>query len=104
MRLVIPARDTIRATKTKDMIQRKNAHAEIIVLELDLSSFSSINRFYSLFLALIASSPSHVNQFLFILFFSKEASVSHVKISVPFVEIMQDSTAIDWSYRRTSLR
>lgn len=102
MRLVIPARDTIRATKTKDMIQRKNAHAEIIVLELDLRSFSSINRFYSLFLALklpfsCKSIPLHI-------IFSKEALVSDVKISVPFEEIMQDITAIDWSYRRASLR
>lgn len=52
VRVVIPARDLIRAAEVKDGILRENPKAELIVLEIDLSSFASVKRFCSEFLAL----------------------------------------------------
>ncbi|XP_062116185.1 short-chain dehydrogenase TIC 32 B, chloroplastic [Humulus lupulus] len=52
VRVVIPARDLIRAAEVKEGIQRDNPKAEVIVLEIDLSSFASVKRFCSDFLAL----------------------------------------------------
>ncbi|PON96693.1 Short-chain dehydrogenase/reductase [Trema orientale] len=52
VRVVIPARDLIRAAEVKEGIQRETPKAEVIVLEIDLSSFASVKRFCSEFLAL----------------------------------------------------
>ncbi|KAF4351758.1 hypothetical protein F8388_008768 [Cannabis sativa] len=52
VRVVIPARDLIRAAEVKEGIERENPKAEVIVLEIDLSSFASVKRFCSDFLAL----------------------------------------------------
>ncbi|MQL88550.1 hypothetical protein Taro_021110 [Colocasia esculenta] len=52
LRLVLPARDLKRATEVRERIQRESPHSEIIVLEMDLSSFTSIQRFCSQFLSL----------------------------------------------------
>ncbi|KAF8390469.1 hypothetical protein HHK36_024995 [Tetracentron sinense] len=52
VRLVIPARDLKRAAEVKEMIQKETPQAEIILLEIDLSSFASIKRFCSEFLSL----------------------------------------------------
>ncbi|CAL9082673.1 unnamed protein product [Musa acuminata var. zebrina] len=52
LRLVIPARDLKRAAEVKDWIQGESPEAEIILMEMDLSSFASINRFCSMFLSL----------------------------------------------------
>ncbi|KAL4198633.1 hypothetical protein AMTRI_Chr03g141070 [Amborella trichopoda] len=52
VRIVIPARNTKNASEVKSRIKSENPEAEIIVMELDLSSFSSIRRFCSEFLAL----------------------------------------------------
>ncbi|KAL5544084.1 hypothetical protein UlMin_007868 [Ulmus minor] len=52
VRVVIPARDLNRATEVKEGILKESPKAEIIVLEIDLSSFVSVKRFCSQFLAL----------------------------------------------------
>ncbi|THU64430.1 hypothetical protein C4D60_Mb01t26370 [Musa balbisiana] len=52
LRLVIPARDLKRAAEVKDWIQGESPEAEIILMEMDLSSFASINGFCSMFLSL----------------------------------------------------
>ncbi|KAG9457795.1 hypothetical protein H6P81_002303 [Aristolochia fimbriata] len=52
VRLVIPARDLKKAAQVKEAILKESPQAEIIPLELDLSSFASIKRFSSAFLAL----------------------------------------------------
>ncbi|EXB93574.1 Short-chain dehydrogenase TIC 32 [Morus notabilis] len=52
VRVVIPARDLIRAAQVKEGIQRETPNAEVIVLEIDLSSLISVRRFCSEFLAL----------------------------------------------------
>ncbi|XP_068659373.1 short-chain dehydrogenase TIC 32 B, chloroplastic-like isoform X4 [Aristolochia californica] len=52
VRLVIPARDLKKAAEIKEEIKKEIPKAEIIRLELDLSSFASIKRFSSSFLAL----------------------------------------------------
>ncbi|XP_073002918.1 short-chain dehydrogenase TIC 32, chloroplastic [Typha latifolia] len=52
LRLVIPARDLKRGAEIKERIKRESPEAEIIVMELDLSSFASIQKFCSEFLSL----------------------------------------------------
>ncbi|XP_058087806.1 short-chain dehydrogenase TIC 32 B, chloroplastic [Magnolia sinica] len=52
VRLVIPARDLVKAAEVKEKIQKENPKAEIILFELDLSSFASVQRFCSAFLSL----------------------------------------------------
>ncbi|KAL0441024.1 UNVERIFIED_CONTAM: Short-chain dehydrogenase, chloroplastic [Sesamum radiatum] len=58
VRVVIPARDLRKAEKVKESIQRESPEAEIIILEIDLSSFASIQRFCSEFLSL--GLPLHI--------------------------------------------
>lgn len=52
VRIVIPARDLKRAAEVKEGIRKESPEAEIILLEIDLSSFASIQRFCSEFLSL----------------------------------------------------
>ncbi|XP_040987438.1 short-chain dehydrogenase TIC 32 B, chloroplastic [Juglans microcarpa x Juglans regia] len=52
VRVVIPARDLRRAAELKEEIQKESPHAEIILLEIDLSSLTSVKRFCSEFLSL----------------------------------------------------
>ncbi|KAK4394788.1 Short-chain dehydrogenase, chloroplastic [Sesamum angolense] len=58
VRVVIPARDLRKAEKVKESIQRESPEAEIVILEIDLSSFASIQRFCSEFLSL--GLPLHI--------------------------------------------
>ncbi|XP_020546977.1 short-chain dehydrogenase TIC 32, chloroplastic-like isoform X2 [Sesamum indicum] len=58
VRVVIPARDLRKAEELKERIQRESPEAEIIALEMDLSSFASIQRFCSDFLSL--GLPLHI--------------------------------------------
>ncbi|KAI3454453.1 hypothetical protein Pfo_011116 [Paulownia fortunei] len=58
VRIVIPARDLRKAAKVKENIQKESPEAEIIILEIDLSSFGSIQRFCSEFLSL--GLPLHI--------------------------------------------
>ncbi|CAA0826684.1 NAD(P)-binding Rossmann-fold superfamily protein [Striga hermonthica] len=58
VRVIIPARDLVKAEKVKDNIQRESPQAEIIILEIDLSSFDSIQRFCYEFLSL--GLPLHI--------------------------------------------
>ncbi|THG21947.1 hypothetical protein TEA_004639 [Camellia sinensis var. sinensis] len=51
-RVVIPARDLKKAAEVKESIQKETPEAEIILLEIDLSSFASVKRFCSEFLSL----------------------------------------------------
>ncbi|GFZ03892.1 NAD(P)-binding Rossmann-fold superfamily protein [Actinidia rufa] len=52
VRVVIPARDVKRAYEVRESIQKENPEADIILLEIDLSSFASVKRFCSEFLSL----------------------------------------------------
>ncbi|GLT77542.1 hypothetical protein SLA2020_491130 [Shorea laevis] len=52
VRIVIPVRDLTKATEVKERIQNESPEAEIIISEIDLSSFASVKRFCSEFLAL----------------------------------------------------
>ncbi|KAK9926843.1 hypothetical protein M0R45_024052 [Rubus argutus] len=52
VRIVMPARDMAKAAKVKKAIQRESPKAELIIMEIDLSSLTSVNRFCSQFLAL----------------------------------------------------
>ncbi|XP_031372483.1 short-chain dehydrogenase TIC 32, chloroplastic isoform X2 [Punica granatum] len=52
VRIVIPARNLRKAEEVKEKILRESPRAEILVLEIDLSSFTSISRFCSEFLSL----------------------------------------------------
>ncbi|MFS7971723.1 putative very-long-chain 3-oxoacyl-CoA reductase [Helianthus anomalus] len=52
VRIVIPARDLRKAGQVKENIQRETPNAEILILEIDLSSFASIRKFCSEFLSL----------------------------------------------------
>ncbi|KAK4402436.1 Short-chain dehydrogenase, chloroplastic [Sesamum angolense] len=58
VRVVIPARDLRKAEELKEKIQMESPEAEIIALEMDLSSFASIQRFCSDFLSL--GLPLHI--------------------------------------------
>ncbi|XP_051123398.1 short-chain dehydrogenase TIC 32, chloroplastic isoform X2 [Andrographis paniculata] len=58
VRVVMPARDLRKAEKVKQNIQKESPHAEIIILEIDLSSVASIQRFCSEFLSL--GFPLHI--------------------------------------------
>ncbi|KAL8465547.1 hypothetical protein ACS0TY_034873 [Phlomoides rotata] len=58
VRVVIPARDLKKAEEVKENIEKENPEAEIIILEIDLSSFGSIQRFCSEFLSL--GLPLHI--------------------------------------------
>lgn len=49
---MIPVRDLTKATEVKERIQSESPEAEIIISEIDLSSFASVKRFCSEFLAL----------------------------------------------------
>ncbi|KAL8118375.1 short-chain dehydrogenase TIC 32 B, chloroplastic-like isoform X2 [Apium graveolens] len=52
VRIVIPARDLKKGYQVKEKILKENPEAEIILLEIDLCSFSSIQLFCSQFLSL----------------------------------------------------
>ncbi|CAK9137572.1 unnamed protein product [Ilex paraguariensis] len=52
VRVVLPARDLKKAAQVKEDIQREVPKADIILLEIDLSSLPSINRFCTEFLSL----------------------------------------------------
>ncbi|KAK9119780.1 hypothetical protein Scep_017873 [Stephania cephalantha] len=52
VRLVIPARDLNKGQEVKERIQKECPNAEIILLEIDLSSFASVKRFCYEFLSL----------------------------------------------------
>jgi short-subunit dehydrogenase len=52
VRVVIGARDLKKAREVRDNIQKESPKAEVILLEIDLSSFCSVQRFCSEFLAL----------------------------------------------------
>ncbi|RVW53006.1 Short-chain dehydrogenase TIC 32, chloroplastic [Vitis vinifera] len=58
VRVIIPARDLKKAGEMKERIQKESPKAEVIVLEIDLSSFASIKRFCSEFLSL--GLPLHI--------------------------------------------
>ncbi|XP_057784876.1 short-chain dehydrogenase TIC 32 B, chloroplastic-like isoform X1 [Salvia miltiorrhiza] len=58
VRVVIPARDLRKAESVKENIQKESPKAEIIILELNLSSFASIKSFCSHFLSL--GLPLHI--------------------------------------------
>jgi retinol dehydrogenase-12 len=49
---VIPARDLKRASELMEEIQKESPQAEIILLEVDLSSLTSVKRFCTQFLSL----------------------------------------------------
>lgn len=49
---MIGARDLRKAKEVREKIQKESPHAEVILLEIDLSSFASVQRFCSEFLAL----------------------------------------------------
>lgn len=51
VRVVIPARNIKRAAQVKENIENESPLAEIIIMEIDLSSFPSVKRFCSEFLA-----------------------------------------------------
>lgn len=52
VRVVIAARDLKKAKEVKKNIQKETPKAEVILLEIDLGSFGSVQRFCSEFLAL----------------------------------------------------
>lgn len=52
VRVIVPARNLNKATEVRDTILKETTSAEIIVLEIDLTSFASITRFCSHFLSL----------------------------------------------------
>lgn len=52
VRIVIPARDLRRAAELKEEIQKESPQAEIVLLEVDLSSLTSVKRFCTEFLSL----------------------------------------------------
>lgn len=52
VRVVVGARDMKKAMKVKEKIQEESPYAEVILLEIDLSSLASVQRFCSEFLAL----------------------------------------------------
>ncbi|KAK4479346.1 hypothetical protein RD792_014872 [Penstemon davidsonii] len=58
VRVVIPARNLRKAEKLKENIEKESPEAEIIISEIDLSSFASIQRFCSEFLSL--GLPLHI--------------------------------------------
>ncbi|XP_057809287.1 short-chain dehydrogenase TIC 32, chloroplastic-like [Salvia miltiorrhiza] len=58
VRVVIPAMDLREGEGVKESIQKESPEAEIIILELNLSSFASIKRFCSHFLSL--GLPLHI--------------------------------------------
>ncbi|TMX01503.1 short-chain dehydrogenase TIC 32, chloroplastic [Solanum pennellii] len=58
VRIVLPARDLKKAEILKEFIQKETPMAQIILLEIDLSSFASIQRFCAEFLSL--QLPLHI--------------------------------------------
>ncbi|KAL7105944.1 hypothetical protein ACP275_07G079100 [Erythranthe tilingii] len=58
VRVVIAAKDLTKAEGVKENIIKENKKAEIIILEIDLSSFASIHRFCDHFLSL--GLPLHI--------------------------------------------
>ncbi|KAK7330521.1 hypothetical protein VNO77_24716 [Canavalia gladiata] len=52
VRVVIGARDMKKAREVREKILKESPYAEVILLEVDLSSFASVQRFCSEFLAL----------------------------------------------------
>lgn len=69
VRIVIPARDLKKGAEVKEEIERENPKAEVIVLEIDLSSFASVQRFCSQFLSLGLPLNILMSVFLQIIFF-----------------------------------
>ncbi|OIW00316.1 hypothetical protein TanjilG_27567 [Lupinus angustifolius] len=51
VRVVIAARDLKKASEVRENIQKESPKSEILLLEIDLSSFASVQRFCSEFLA-----------------------------------------------------
>lgn len=58
VRIIIPARDLRKAARVKEGLLKENPAADVILLEIDLSSFASIQRFCSEFLSL--GLPLHI--------------------------------------------
>ncbi|CAL0320010.1 unnamed protein product [Lupinus luteus] len=52
IRVVIGARDMTKGREMKENIQKESPYAKVIMLQIDLSSFGSVQRFCSQFLAL----------------------------------------------------
>ncbi|KAI4336196.1 hypothetical protein L6164_014751 [Bauhinia variegata] len=52
VRVVIAARDLKKARRVRENIHKETPNAEVVLLEIDLSSFASVQRFCSEFLAL----------------------------------------------------
>ncbi|GAB2269800.1 hypothetical protein Dimus_004718 [Dionaea muscipula] len=52
VRVIIGARNLKKAAQVKELMEKENPKAEIIVLDIDLSSFASVERFCSEFLSL----------------------------------------------------
>lgn len=68
---MLPARDLKKAEILKEFIQKETPMAQIILLEIDLSSFASIQRFSAEFLSL--QLPLHILMYVFyFIFFSKK--------------------------------
>ncbi|XP_073146591.1 short-chain dehydrogenase TIC 32 B, chloroplastic [Henckelia pumila] len=58
VKIIIPARDLKKAEIVKENIRKENPESEVIIMEIDLSSFASIQRFCSDFLS--SRSPLHI--------------------------------------------
>lgn len=52
VRVIIPARDMKKAAEVKEEIEKKSPGADVVLLEIDLSSLASIRRFCAHFLSL----------------------------------------------------
>ncbi|XP_039064335.1 short-chain dehydrogenase TIC 32 B, chloroplastic-like [Hibiscus syriacus] len=82
VRVVIAARDRKKAAKLKEGIQRDiNPNAEIIVLEIDLSSLASVKKFCTQFLALGLPLNILINNAGI---FSQNLEISEEKIEMTF--------------------
>lgn len=64
VRVVIGARDMKKAERVKESIEKESPEAEIIIMEIDLSSFASIQTFCSHFLSL--GLPLHILMYVFL--------------------------------------
>ncbi|KAK2442912.1 NADP-retinol dehydrogenase [Trifolium repens] len=81
VRVVIGARDLKKAREVRDNIQKESPKAEVILLEIDLSSFCSVQRFCSEFLALDLPLNILINNAGI---FSQDLEFSEEKIEITF--------------------
>lgn len=76
VRVVIPARNLKKGCEVRERILLQSPNAEVIVMEIDLSSFTSIKRFCAEFLSLdlplniLMYVPLRINKFNFCLIIS----------------------------------